>query len=205
MSMRKRIHLKVVLLGNSGVGKSALMNQYINKHYTNLYKATIGADFLTKDIVSDNKNVTLQVWDTAGTERFQSLGSVLYRGTDCCLLVFDVTSTASFRALEGWRQEFVLQAAPRDPDGFPFVVVGNKTDLRNREVTVKHVEEWCKPHNLPYFETSAKEDLNVEEAFRAAVKVALKKLRSEDQYVDCLDHVQLSPVHRAKTQEHCEC
>uniref|UniRef100_UPI00398F7C18 ras-related protein Rab-7a-like n=1 Tax=Pristiophorus japonicus TaxID=55135 RepID=UPI00398F7C18 len=134
MSMRKRINMKVVLLGNSGVGKSALMNQYVNKHYTNLYKATIGADFLTREITVDGKNIALQVWDTAGTERFQSLGSVLYRGTDCCILVFDVTSAPSFRALEGWRQEFVLQAAPRDPDAFPFVVVGNKTDLRDREV-----------------------------------------------------------------------
>ncbi|XP_067880231.1 ras-related protein Rab-7a-like isoform X2 [Heterodontus francisci] len=170
------------------------MNQYINRRYTNLYKATIGADFLSRDITVDGRNITLQVWDTAGSERFQSLGSVLYRGADCCLLVFDVTSAASFRALDGWRKEFVLQANPRDPDGFPFLVVGNKADLSNREVAGELAEDWCKAHNLAYVETSAKEALNVGEAFQACARLVLKQLRGEDQYVNHLDQIQLSPV-----------
>lgn len=75
------------------------------------------------------------MWDTAGTERFQSLGTPLYRGANCCMLVFDVTSRASFSALEGWRKEFLIQAEPEDPAGFPFIVLGNKTDLSDREVS----------------------------------------------------------------------
>ncbi|XP_078064625.1 uncharacterized protein LOC144490801 [Mustelus asterias] len=194
MSMRRRVHLKVILLGNSGVGKSALMNLYVNKHYTNSYKATIGADFLIRDVTLDGKNITVQVWDTAGTERFQSLGSVLYRGANCCILVFDVTSEASFRALDGWRKEFLLQADPRDPDGFPFIVIGNKTDLSSsRAVSSKHAEDWCEAHKLTYIETSAKEAMNVEEAFRNCVRLALKRMKSEDHSGTQPDLIQLSP------------
>lgn len=84
-------------------------------------KATIGADFLTKEIVIDDRVVTMQIWDTAGQERFQSLGVAFYRGADCCVLTFDVTNNKSFDTLESWRDEFLIQANPSDPDNFPFV------------------------------------------------------------------------------------
>ena len=86
------------------------MNQYVNKKFTNQYKATIGADFLTKDVVIDDKWVTMQIWDTAGQERFQSLGVAFYRGADCCVLVHDLTNPKSFSNLESWREEFLLQS-----------------------------------------------------------------------------------------------
>ncbi|XP_077335185.1 ras-related protein rab7-like isoform X2 [Lithobates pipiens] len=157
------------------------------------------------------------IWDTAGTERFQSLGAALYRGTDCCLLVFDVTSPNSFHALDTWHREFLVQADPSSPDKFPFVVVANKTDLEERQemvrdwgrgtgdqcsltsahhlqpawaspvpsslpvhtsqllkVSPRQAQEWCKSCNAEYFETSAKEAVNVEEAFVQAVRLALK-------------------------------
>jgi len=76
----------------------------------------------------------VQIWDTAGQERFQSLGVAFYRGADCCILVYDVSKAATFRALDSWRDEFLIQASPRDPDHFPFVVVGNKVDLDVKEV-----------------------------------------------------------------------
>ena len=80
-----------------------------------------------------------QIWDTAGQERFQSLGVALYRGADCCVLVFDVTNANSFKTLDSWRDEFLIQASPRDPENFPFVVLGNKIDLENRQVsTCRH-------------------------------------------------------------------
>lgn len=76
-----------------------------------------------------------QIWDTAGTERFHSLGTALYRGAHCCLLVFDVTSSISFDALDVWKNEFLVQACPSDPTAFPFIVIGNKIDLDHREVS----------------------------------------------------------------------
>ena len=87
MSGRHKVLLKVIILGDSGVGKSSLMNQYVNKKFDTRYKATIGADFLTWDLQIDEVEVTLQIWDTAGQERFQSLGTAFYRGADACLLV----------------------------------------------------------------------------------------------------------------------
>ncbi|MEQ2221378.1 hypothetical protein ILYODFUR_015324 [Ilyodon furcidens] len=129
------VTLKTILIGNSGVGKSSVMNRYVNHRFTNMYRATIGTDFFSKAVNVAGNTVTQQIWDTAGTERFQSLGSPLYRGSHCCMLVFDVTSTASFSALDMWRKEFLIQGEPQDPSDFPFIVLGNKTDLSNREVS----------------------------------------------------------------------
>jgi len=81
--------IKVVLLGESGVGKTALLDRYVNKQFTS-YKSTIGADFCTCEMEIDDKFITLQIWDTAGQERFHSLGKLFFRGADCCLLVFDL-------------------------------------------------------------------------------------------------------------------
>merc|ERR1712196_458556 len=93
-------------------GKTSLMNQYVNRKFNNQYKATIGADFLTKEVMvthnGDQRLVTMQIWDTAGQERFQSLGVAFYRGADACILVFDLTSKKSFDNLDTWREEFLF-------------------------------------------------------------------------------------------------
>ncbi|GAB1523972.1 hypothetical protein RhiTH_007124 [Rhizoctonia solani] len=152
------------------------MNQYVNKRFSNQYKATIGADFLTKEVMVDDRLVTMQLWDTAGQERFQSLGVAFYRGADCCVLVYDVNSAKSFETLDSWRDEFLIQASPRDPETFPFVVLGNKIDVEEnkRQVSQKRAMTWCQSKgNIPYFETSAKEAINVEQAFQTIAKNAL--------------------------------
>ncbi|KAL8556038.1 hypothetical protein ACS0TY_003733 [Phlomoides rotata] len=105
------------------------MSQYVNKKFSNQYKATIGADFLTKEVQFEDRLFTLQIWDTAGQERFQSLGVAFYRGADCCVLVYDVNVMKSFDNLNNWREEFLIQASPSDPENFPFVVIGNKVDV----------------------------------------------------------------------------
>lgn len=125
----KKVLLKVIILGDAGVGKTALMNQYVHRKFSSQYKATIGADFLTKEIIIDDRQVTLQIWDTAGQERFQSLGVAFYRGADACVIVYDVTYQNSFKTLETWRDEFLIQASPRNQDQFPFLLIGNKVDL----------------------------------------------------------------------------
>ena len=93
-----------------------------------------------------------QIWDTAGQERFQSLGVAFYRGADCCVLVFDVTAPNTFKTLDSWRDEFLIQASPRDPENFPFVVLGNKIDLENRQVSAKGSDsQMWRLTNLPSF------------------------------------------------------
>jgi Ras-related protein Rab-7A len=148
-------------------------------------------------------SVPFQIWDTAGQERFQSLGVAFYRGADCCVLVFDVTSANSFKTLDSWRDEFLIQASPRDPENFPFVVLGNKVDLENRAVPTRRAQNWCESkNNIPYFETSAKEAINVEQAFQKIAKDALAK-ENDDIYkpqVNAVPDIRLdaNPQHKKK-------
>ncbi|KAK8629072.1 hypothetical protein V6N13_077929 [Hibiscus sabdariffa] len=184
MASRRRMLLKVIILGDSGVGKTSLMNQYVNRKFSNQYKATIGADFLTKEVQFEDRLFTLQIWDTAGQERFQSLGVAFYRGADCCVLVYDVNVMKSFDDLNNWREEFLIQASPSDPETFPFVVLGNKVDVgggNSRVVSEKKAKAWCASKgNIPYFETSAKEGFNVDAAFECITKNALKNEPEEE-------------------------
>eukprot|EP00126_Sphaerothecum_destruens_P000085 Sdes_comp10104_c0_seq1m1708 len=159
MNSRRKALLKVIILGDSGVGKTSLMSRFVNDRFTSQYKATIGADFLSKEIMIGDRLVTLQIWDTAGQERFQSLGVAFYRGADCCVLCYDVSNSKSFETLDSWKDEFLVQSSPRDPENFPFVVLGNKIDLDGRTVSESRARQWCEmKNNIPYFETSAKDN-----------------------------------------------
>ncbi|KAI6657449.1 Ras-related protein Rab-7a [Oopsacas minuta] len=200
MSSRRNVLLKVIILGDSGVGKTSLMNQYVKKKFTNKYKATIGADFLNKEVMIDDRLVTLQIWDTAGQERFQSLGVAFYRGADCCVLVYDVTQPNSFKNLESWRDDFLIQASPRYPEKLPFVVLGNKVDLDTRGVPIRRAQAWCdSKNNTPYFETSAKEAINVEQAFEAIARNALEQEEANGN-IGVTSHVELE---HGKTKSGC--
>lgn len=177
MSAQKKQLLKIIILGDSGVGKTSLMNQYVAKKFDSRYKATIGADFSTKDIVDPQTNdtVTLQLWDTAGQERFQSLGSAFYRGADACVLVFDITSQESFAHLTSWMEEFAIQAGKK-----PYVLIGNKSDLdARRQVTGKTAKQWAMDEGVEYFETSAKDNNGVEAAFQKIAEQALKNKKPQ--------------------------
>lgn len=125
-----------------------------------------------------------QIWDTAGQERFQSLGVAFYRGADACILVYDITVEKSFDQLNSWREEFLNQANPRDPDNFTFVVIGNKVDRENeRRVPKSKATQWCKSKGakqIPYYETSAKDATKVEAAFLEAAQAALHQDTSEN-------------------------
>ncbi|VDN07859.1 unnamed protein product [Thelazia callipaeda] len=205
---RKKALLKVIILGDSGVGKTSLMNQYVNKKFSNQYKATIGADFLTKDITVGDRTVTMQIWDTAGQERFQSLGVAFYRGADCCVLTYDITNASSFRSLESWRDEFLIQASPRDPENFPFVLLGNKVDLESRRaVSTKRAQAWCQTKNsIKYYEVSAKEAVNVEQAFIEIARDALKREALDVQnFPEFPDQIRLDHRETTRPSDSCNC
>jgi len=181
------------------------MNQFVNKKFSNQYKATIGADFLTKEVMVDDRLVTMQIWDTAGQERFQSLGVAFYRGADCCVLVYDVTVPDSFKALDSWRDEFLIQASPRDAENFPFVVLGNKVDLENRTVSAKRASQWCHSKgDVPYFETSAKEAINIEQAFQSIARTALAQEQDLELVNEFPDQIRLGDD-RDQRKDGCAC
>eukprot|EP01117_Protostelium_nocturnum_P018986 TRINITY_DN8080_c2_g1_i1.p1 TRINITY_DN8080_c2_g1~~TRINITY_DN8080_c2_g1_i1.p1 ORF type:complete len:215 (+),score=65.33 TRINITY_DN8080_c2_g1_i1:74-718(+) len=209
---RKTI-FKVVILGESGVGKTSLLERYVSNRFSMLYKATIGADVMTKNIELDNRRmVTLQLWDTAGQERFQSLGTCFYRGADCCVLVFDVTIPQTFENLDMWRKEFLSQAGlePTQIEHFPFIVMGNKVDKEERSISKKMAEQWCKSHgNIPYFECSAKDDMNVSNAFLLAANLISSSRPESQQGGDPDDTIRIGEVDMGKTKKNgggdCPC
>ncbi|KAH9947065.1 ras-domain-containing protein [Amylocystis lapponica] len=126
--------VKLVVIGASGVGKTSLRNQYISGRFTTGYRATIGADFITKSLPHyscPEESVTLQIWDTAGQERFSSLSSAFFRGADAAILMFDVNQPDTLNALTKWWSEFRERAPVLDEEveDFCCVVVGNKIDM----------------------------------------------------------------------------
>ena len=134
----KRKALKVIVIGDAGVGKTSLSNRHVSKIFTSNYRATIGADFLSKHIMHNGEDYSLQIWDTAGQERFRAIGSAFYRGSDCCIIVFDITNRASFENLKMWKSFFIEDGWVKDPEVFPFVIVGNKCDdEEKREVNTR--------------------------------------------------------------------
>ncbi|XP_028417177.1 ras-related protein Rab-9B-like [Dendronephthya gigantea] len=168
--------LKVLLLGDAGVGKSSLMNRFVSNTFDSQCLNTIGVKFLNRDVSVEGGTFTLQIWDTAGQERFKSLRMPFYRGSDICLLVFAVNDRQSFEKLAHWKEEFLFYADVKEPENFPFLVLGNKVDMEEeRIVNEDDAKSWCQMNGeLPYFETSAKDNTNVDLSFSSSVKRRLE-------------------------------
>ncbi|XP_074714889.1 ras-related protein Rab-9A isoform X2 [Strix uralensis] len=176
--------LKVILLGDGGVGKSSLMNRYVTNKFDAQLFHTIGVEFLNKELEVDGRFVTMQIWDTAGQERFRSLRTPFYRGSDCCLLTFSVDDSQSFQNLSNWKKEFIYYADVKEPESFPFVILGNKVDIDERQVSTEEAQDWCRNNgNHPYFETSAKDATNVAAAFEEAVRRVLASEDRSDHFI----------------------
>jgi len=167
MMASKKVLLKIIILGESSVGKTALLHKYVMGKFIEEHKATIGADFLTKDIQIKDKSITLQIWDTAGQERFQSLGNAFYRGADACVLVYDTTVAETFDKIDEWKTNFLEQSGTEYPTKFPFLLLGNKIDLDDRRsVDKEQAAEYARNNNMIFFETSALNGTNIEKAIR---------------------------------------
>ncbi|XP_078371271.1 ras-related protein Rab-9A-like [Oculina patagonica] len=202
----KSTFLKVVLLGDGGVGKSSLMNRFVSGKFDSQSFHTIGVEFLNKDVSVEGQSYTLQIWDTAGQERFKSLRTPFYRGSDLCLLVYAVDDVQSFKNLAMWRKEFLYYADVREKDNFPFILLGNKIDVNERVVSQEEVHRFCKDMGgIPYYETSAKDATNVDVAFNAAVK-RLNELEQSKAKSDfsATEGVNLSKVQKRETSGCCE-
>jgi len=188
MASQKKILLKIIVLGESGVGKTSLLIRYVENRFTLNTKSTIGANFLTKRMELDDKVATCQIWDTAGQERFQGLGTAFYRGSDGVVFVFDVTQRKSFEELEQWKKAFLIQVGQEGNDKFPMIILANKVDLENqREVSQKEMKDWCAKNNLQWFETSAKEGANVDRAFEEIARLVISNMKPEDMLYDTVD------------------
>ena len=153
---------KILLIGDSGVGKSSILMRYTDDEYKHEYISTIGVDFKIKTITNCDKIIKLQLWDTAGQERFQTITSSYYRGAQGIIIVYDITCKDSFENVKKW-----LKQIDNYTNGEVFkILVGNKVDLENkRQVDKIRVHQFCQENNIYHIETSAKDSNNIKEMF----------------------------------------
>lgn len=153
---------KLLLIGDSGVGKSCLLLRFADHTYTDSYISTIGVDFKIRTIDLDGKTIKLQIWDTAGQERFRTITSSYYRGAHGIIVVYDVTDLESFTNVKQWLNE-IERYASHDVQK---LLVGNKCDLTSKKcVTSADAKAFADKLEIPFLETSAKAATNVEKAF----------------------------------------
>jgi len=153
---------KLLLIGDSGVGKSCMLLRFADDTYTESYISTIGVDFKIRTISLDGKTIKLQIWDTAGQERFRTITSSYYRGAHGIIIVYDVTEMESFNNVKQWLHEIDRYAS----EGVNKLLVGNKADLvSKKQVDTASAKELADSLSMPFLETSAKSATNVEQAF----------------------------------------
>lgn len=173
---------KVVLIGDSAVGKSQLLARFSRNEFSLESKATIGVEFQTRTVVVDHKTIKAQIWDTAGQERYRAVTSAYYRGAVGAMLVYDITKQQSFDHVQRWLEELRAHADAN----IVIMLIGNKSDLSNlRQVETDTAREFAEKESLSFLETSAMESTNVETAFFTVLseiyKVVSKKALLADE------------------------
>ncbi|KAJ6238823.1 ras and ef-hand domain-containing protein [Anaeramoeba flamelloides] len=161
MSDEFSLKFKVVLLGQSAVGKTSICIRFCQNEFSLNQEPTIGAAFQNCVIDLGDNQVTLQIWDTAGQERYNSLTSMYYRGAKGAIIVYDVTNYDTYEGAKDWIKEIREQGS----SSLKIMLVGNKTDLKNHSVDRTKVLEYCKKHNLLFSEVSAKYGIGIEDLF----------------------------------------
>ncbi|XP_078486124.1 ras-related protein Rab-8B [Ciona intestinalis] len=153
---------KLLLIGDSGVGKTCVLFRFSEDHFNSTFISTIGIDFKIRTIDLDGKKVKLQIWDTAGQERFRTITTAYYRGAMGIMLVYDITNDKSFENIKNWIRN-IEEHASSDVEK---MILGNKCDMNDkRTVSKERGERLAIEYGIKFMETSAKQSLNVEEAF----------------------------------------
>ena len=172
--MAKIEDIKVITLGNSEVGKSSFIIKYIDNSFTLYYTATLGIDFKQKKIkLKDGRDVRLRIFDTAGQERYKSVSASFIKKADGVILIYDIGDLESFEAVENW----IKSIREIGKDNLPIILVGNKCDLSDdkRMISLKEGQDKADEFNIPFYETSCKEGINIKEVFEKLVDDIMEK------------------------------
>lgn len=167
---------KLIVIGNSNTGKSSLINRYINDKFSTDIHSTIGIEFTHKDMDDQTK---LSIWDSAGQERFQSVGSALYNNADVVMFVYDVTNMQSFHGLEHWYRQYITYG---QKDAIK-IIVGNKIDL-NAKVSDEMAKSWAVKRNMMFETASAKSSDGVHKAFATVISQLNKLPRVQKEKIE---------------------
>lgn len=190
---------KVVLIGESGVGKSNLLSRFTKNEFTHDSRTTIGVEFSTRTVQMDNFTIKAQIWDTAGLERYRAITSAYYRGAVGALLVYDISKHLTYESAERWLKELYDHADPH----IVVMLVGNKSDLESmRTVPTDEAKDFAEKKGLQFMETSALDSTNVEDAFNEVLSEIHRKVASREVTRGSISAVTLSnPIRPCESQE----
>ena len=173
------INLKILILGDSSVGKTTLLLKYVDGYFPTIYVATIGVELKIKKIKINDIDINLQIWDTAGQERFRGVTKNFLKGADGIIYAYDITKKSSFDSLKNW-----IQQSEETTGGFKKIVIGNKSDLdKERVVTKEMFQKFCQNKNIQGMEVSAKNGSNVEKCFELIAKLIIEG-KSKEQLIE---------------------
>lgn len=196
---------KILIIGNSSVGKTSFLFRYADDSFTSAFVSTVGIDFKVKTVIRREKRMKLQIWDTAGQERYRTITTAYYRGAMGFILMYDVTNEESFNSVQDW----VTQIKTYSWDNAQVILVGNKSDMDSeRVVTYDRGKQLADQLGLEFFETSAKENINVKDVFERLVDIICDKMS------DGLDSDPSRPIEKGtrltdnplpNQQNNCQC
>lgn len=172
---------RVIIIGDTSVGKTCIINKFIRGTFDPEETSTIGAFYDSYSEVYENQVVEIQLWDTAGQEQYRALGPMYYRGAAGAILVFDLTNRKTFEDLDSWLQPFRSECG----DESVLVVVGNKSDLPNRDVLVPEAKKWAEDHGCAYIEASAKNGQGITNIFSELISALVVSNQNQTEHAAC--------------------
>nr|XP_018917622.1 PREDICTED: ras-related protein Rab-32-like [Bemisia tabaci] len=196
----KTVTFKFLVIGDYGVGKTAIVRRYAEGRFCSNYKVTIGADFAVKSVMRDKDvKVNLQLWDIAGQERYGFMTRVYYKHAIGAVVVFDVSRMGTFKTVVKWLTDLREKVALYDGSPVPVVLLANKCDIAGAAIPTETIKKFCRDHGIEkWFPTSAKEDINIDEAMDYLIDRALDVNHQETK---CCDTVLLQG--KSKSSKRC--
>ena len=173
--------IKIVLIGDSSVGKTNIMNKYLKNVFKEDSRATVGVEFGSKQFIIDNHKIKAQIWDTAGQERYRSITNAYYKGAKGAFIVYDITRKETFDDIDKWRNELIASCNQE----VTIMLIGNKCDLEERrQISKEQGEEKAKSFGFSFLETSALSGENLENGFESLIKEIYQKYKVEQRRGD---------------------
>ena len=171
-----QIRIKLLIIGDSAVGKTSMLLKYTDNFFPESHLATIGVEFKTKEVEYNGYKIELQVWDTAGQERFKSITKSFFRNANGIIFVYDITQKNTFKNVKDW-----IKDSEVNDFGFQRILVGNKIDLQNkRQVSLEDAKEWADKKNMEVIETSAKTGANIDKAVLKLIELILQNKTNDE-------------------------